>query len=109
MLPEYDFANMKGGVRGRYYKAYREGHTVEIHKADGTTSVQSHIGRDELTSTVEYTYWQDGDTFLGFLNDHPDYWTQGDTRSELIENLKDILADIASGEVSLATGKLILR
>lgn len=55
-------------------------------------------------STVEYTYWRDGDTFLGFLNDHPDYWTQGETKLELIENLKDILEDIASGEVSLATG-----
>ncbi len=40
MLPEYDFAKMKGGVRGKYYKAYREGHTVENHQADGTTSVQ---------------------------------------------------------------------
>ncbi len=40
VLPEYDFASMKGGVRGKYYKAYREGHAVEIHKADGTTSVQ---------------------------------------------------------------------
>jgi hypothetical protein len=50
-------------------------------------------------STVEYTYWQDGETFLGFLNDHPDYWTQGSTKPELIENLKDILADIGSGEV----------
>jgi hypothetical protein len=40
MLPEYDFARMKGGVRGKYYKSYREGHTVEIKKADGTTSVQ---------------------------------------------------------------------
>ena len=49
--------------------------------------------------TVEYTFWRDGDTFLGFLNDHPDYWTQGETKQELIENLKDILADIGSGEV----------
>ncbi len=40
MLPEYDFANMEGGVRGKYYKAYREGHTVKIHKTDGTTVVQ---------------------------------------------------------------------
>jgi hypothetical protein len=40
MLPEYDFANMKGGVRGKYYQAYRAGHTVRIHKADGTTVVQ---------------------------------------------------------------------
>ncbi len=40
MLPEYNFAKMKGGVRGKYYKDYPEGHTVEIHHADGTTSVQ---------------------------------------------------------------------
>jgi hypothetical protein len=33
MLPEYDFS---GGVRGKHYVAYREGHTVEVHKADGT-------------------------------------------------------------------------
>jgi len=40
MRPEYDFSAMKGAVRGKYYKAYREGHKVEIHKEDGTTSVQ---------------------------------------------------------------------
>ena len=37
---EYDFSKMKGGVRGKYYKAYREGLTVKIHKMDGTTIVQ---------------------------------------------------------------------
>jgi hypothetical protein len=40
LRPEYDFKSMKGGVRGKYYKAYRAGHTVKIHKADGTTIVQ---------------------------------------------------------------------
>jgi len=40
MRPEYDFKSMKGGVRGKYYKAYRAGHTVKVHKADGTTIVQ---------------------------------------------------------------------
>ena len=40
MRPEYDFANMKGGIRGKYYKAYRAGHTVKIHTADGITLVQ---------------------------------------------------------------------
>jgi hypothetical protein len=40
MRPEYDLASMGGGVRGKYYKAYRAGHTVKIHKADGTTVVQ---------------------------------------------------------------------
>jgi len=40
MRAEYDFKSMKGGVRGKYYKAYRAGHTVKIHKANGTIIVQ---------------------------------------------------------------------
>lgn len=40
LRPEYDFKSMKGGVRGKYYKNYRKGHTVTIHKTDGTTVVQ---------------------------------------------------------------------
>lgn len=40
MRPEYDFSTMKGAVRGKYHNAYRESHKVEIHKADGSTSVQ---------------------------------------------------------------------
>ena len=40
MRPEYDFSTMKGAVRGKYHKAYREGHKVVIHKEDGTDSVQ---------------------------------------------------------------------
>ncbi|MEK7743698.1 MAG: hypothetical protein AAB578_04860 [Elusimicrobiota bacterium] len=37
---EYDFSKMKGAVRGKYYKAYRAGHKVEIRQADGSVSVQ---------------------------------------------------------------------
>ena len=37
MLPEYDF---KGGIRGKHYKTYSKGHTVKVHKADGTTDIQ---------------------------------------------------------------------
>lgn len=36
MLPEYDF---RGGVRGKHAQAYRQGHTVQIHREDGTTEV----------------------------------------------------------------------
>jgi hypothetical protein len=48
---------------------------------------------------VKFTYWQDGDYYLGFLNDHPDYRTQGHSKEELVSNLKDLLADLESGEV----------
>src|SRR2546422_7644344 len=37
MRPEYDF---RGGVRGKHYQAYRRGHTVTIHKTDGSKVVQ---------------------------------------------------------------------
>lgn len=37
MRDEYDFSK---GVRGRHYKAYREGHSVRISKRDGSTTVQ---------------------------------------------------------------------
>jgi hypothetical protein len=39
MLPEYDFTGKKG-VRGKYYQAYRSGHTVRINQKDGSVNVQ---------------------------------------------------------------------
>ena len=49
--------------------------------------------------TLKYTFWQDGDFFLGFLNDYPDYWTQGTSKEDLLESLKDLLTDLESGEI----------
>lgn len=49
--------------------------------------------------TISYTYWQDGDDFLGFLNDYPEYETQGTSKDELVENLTDLLKDLESNEV----------
>lgn len=48
---------------------------------------------------IKFTYWQDGDYYLGFLNDFPDYQTQGLSKEELIRNLKSLLVDLESGEV----------
>jgi predicted RNase H-like HicB family nuclease len=52
-----------------------------------------------LMRTLKYTFWQDGTFLIGFLNDYPDYATQGLTKNELVENLKDLLIDLESGEV----------
>ncbi len=49
--------------------------------------------------TLEYTFWQDGEFFIGHLNDYPDYETQAYSKDELIENLKDLLLDVESPEV----------
>ena len=49
--------------------------------------------------TVQYTFWQDGEFFIGYLNEYPEYQTQGYSKEELLENLKDLLRDIESGEI----------
>jgi hypothetical protein len=48
---------------------------------------------------IKFTYWKDGEYYLGFLNDYPDYQTQAMSKEELISNLKDLLIDLQSGEV----------
>ena len=49
--------------------------------------------------TVKFTSWQDGEFFIGYLNEYPDYQTQGMHKEELAENLKDLLNDLESGQV----------
>lgn len=38
MRSEYDFS---GGIRGKHYKAYRQGHQVKIEQNDGSVIVQN--------------------------------------------------------------------
>ena len=33
--------------------------------------------------STKYIYWQDGDQWLGYLQDYPDYWTQGTSVEDL--------------------------
>ena len=49
--------------------------------------------------SIRYVYWQDGEMWLGYLEEYPDYRTQGESLEELQENLKDIFADITSGAI----------
>jgi hypothetical protein len=39
MLPEYDFS---AGARGKHARQYQRGHTVKIHRTNGTTVVQRY-------------------------------------------------------------------
>lgn len=48
---------------------------------------------------TKYIYWQDEDVWLGYLEEYPDYWTQGETIEELEENLRDIYWELTSGSI----------
>ncbi len=51
MRPEYDFSG-RTGVRGKYYQKLREGYTIKIQRADGTTLVQQ-VTRPDGTVTLD--------------------------------------------------------
>lgn len=50
-------------------------------------------------NTIKYIYWQDENMWLGYLEEYPDYWAQGETIEELQEHLKDIFKELTSGNI----------
>jgi predicted RNase H-like HicB family nuclease len=48
---------------------------------------------------IRYIYWQDKDMWLGYLEEYPDYMTQGQTLEELQEGLKDLYDELTSGRI----------
>jgi predicted RNase H-like HicB family nuclease len=47
----------------------------------------------------KYVYWKDEDTWLGYLEEFPDYWTQGETEDELKEHLVDLYKELTSDTI----------
>jgi hypothetical protein len=50
-------------------------------------------------SNIRYVHWQDGEMWLGYLEDFPDYLTQGESVLELEENLRELYRDVTSGQI----------
>ncbi len=50
-------------------------------------------------ATLKYVYWQDETIWLGYLEEFPDYMTQGETLEELQQNLRDIYQEVTSGTI----------
>ena len=51
-------------------------------------------------NTVKIVYWEEDGVWLGYLQDYPDYWTQGETLDDLKENLMDLYRDIAGNYIT---------
>ena len=47
----------------------------------------------------KYVYWQDEDMWLGYLEEFPDYMTQGKTLTDLEEHLRDMHSDLTEGQI----------
>lgn len=48
---------------------------------------------------LRFVYWRDGRDWLGYLEDFPDYQTQGKSLEDLKEHLRDLYRDLTSGTI----------
>ena len=53
-----------------------------------------------MTKTAKFVYWHEDGVWIGYLQDYPDYWTQGETLTDLKEHLRDLHHDLSAGVVS---------
>lgn len=59
-----------------------------------------HKGHDTVRVRAKFTCWKGADgRFRGFLNAHPDHWTQGEDPDDLKELLKDLFKMFTSEDV----------
>ena len=49
--------------------------------------------------TAKIVYWEEAGSWLGYLQEFPDYWTQGDTLEYLETHLCDLYQDLTRGEL----------
>jgi len=59
--------------------------------------------------TLAFTYWQDGDAWLGYLDEFPDYLTQGESLEDLKAHLADLHTDLTSGEIPCVRRHAVLE
>ncbi|QDT35681.1 hypothetical protein Pan189_00340 [Stratiformator vulcanicus] len=52
-----------------------------------------------MTSSVKIVIWEEDGGWIGYLQQYPDYWTQGDTLDDLKEHLRDLYADLTGGKI----------
>lgn len=64
---------------------------AESHRLDSCLHWDMAIAR--------YVYWQDGSQWLGYFEEFPDYWTQGETFEDLSAMLQELYRDLTSGEI----------
>jgi hypothetical protein len=52
-----------------------------------------------IMQTIKYFYWKGDGARLGYIEEYPDYWTQGNSLEDLIEHLKDLFVDLNGGHI----------
>jgi hypothetical protein len=93
--------------RGRYRQVKIENFSSELKRRNVTKSrrisreltVFVAMTRLQQMAAAGFTYWQDGEMWLGYLDQYPDYMTQGTSLEDLKEHLLDLYKDLSSGVI----------
>lgn len=49
--------------------------------------------------TAKFVYWEEDGGWIGYFQEYPDYWTQGETLEDLKVHLRDLYQDLTNGEL----------
>jgi hypothetical protein len=52
-----------------------------------------------MDTTKKFIYYEEDDCFIGWLEEYPDYRTQGQTLEDLREHLCEVYKDLTCGEI----------
>jgi hypothetical protein len=53
-----------------------------------------------ILPTVKFVNCEEDGAWIGYLQDYPDYWTQGESLDDLKDHLWDLYDDLTSGELA---------
>ncbi len=70
---------------------YLRGDTLLVPKAFSAWGVRMRV--------PQIVYWEEDGAWLGYLQDYPDYWTQGETLADLRDHLRDLYHELSSGRI----------
>jgi len=49
--------------------------------------------------TAKFVYWDENGAWIGYFQEFPDYWTQGENLDDLKAHLKDLYDDLTGGQL----------
>jgi hypothetical protein len=73
---------------------------LEDHPHEESAGVRHGTKRyDAIMGTKRFIYFEEDGMLVGWLEEYPDYRTQGETMDQLRENLLDLYKELTSGRI----------
>jgi hypothetical protein len=61
--------------------------------------LEPQSARSPEMQTAKFVYWEENGAWIGYFQEFPDYWTQGENLDDLKAHLKDLYDDLTGGQL----------